>query len=82
MSDEIRVTLVATGLGKAGVELKAVPEPQVNDRLRPVEIEQPRVAMGGGHATPSYDNQQHQQQATGTDGSYLDIPAFLRNQAD
>ena len=87
MSDEIRVTLVATGLGQAGVELKAVPEPQVNDRLRPVEIEQPRVAMGGGQATPSYDNQrhqqpQHQQQATGTDGSYLDIPAFLRNQAD
>ncbi len=87
MSDEIRVTLVATGLGQAGVELKSVPEPQVNDRLRPVEIEQPRVAMGGGQATPSYDNQrhqqpQHQQQATGTDGSYLDIPAFLRNQAD
>jgi cell division protein FtsZ len=85
MSDEIRVTLVATGLGQAGIELKAVPESQPNDRLRPVEIEQPRVAMGGGHATPSYDNQrnqQHQQQATGTDGSYLDIPAFLRNQAD
>ncbi len=89
MSDEIRVTLVATGLGQIGAELQAVPEPQrqPNDRLRPVEIEQPRVAMGGGHTAPSYQSQQSQQpqqqpQATGTDGSYLDIPAFLRNQAD
>ncbi|KAG1707750.1 Cell division protein FtsZ [Nymphon striatum] len=80
MSDEIRVTLVATGLDKQGAELKAVPaEPTSNERLRPVELEQPRVAMGGGNAAPSYDQQQ---QATGTGGSYLDIPAFLRNQAD
>lgn len=80
MTDEIRVTLVATGLDKQGAELKAVPAEQTpNDRLRPVELEQPRVAMGGGNAAPSYD---HQQQATGTGGSYLDIPAFLRNQAD
>ncbi|HIP81852.1 MAG TPA: cell division protein FtsZ [Leucothrix mucor] len=83
MSDEIRVTLVATGLSKEGApELKAVPEPTANDRLRPVELEQPRVAAGGGYTAPAYDSQHSQQQATGTGGSYLDIPAFLRNQAD
>ncbi len=80
MSDEIRVTLVATGLSQQGAELKAVPEPVANDRLRPVELEQPRVANGGGYAAPAYDQQP--QKATGTGGSYLDIPAFLRNQAD
>lgn len=83
MSEEIRVTLVATGLDKQETELKPVPQQQdrPNNTLRPVEIEQPRVAAnGGGYSSPSYDS--GRQQATGTEGSYLDIPAFLRNQAD
>jgi cell division protein FtsZ len=81
MSDEIRVTLVATGLEGQGVELKAVPtQEQPNSTLRPVELEQPRMAVGGGYATPTYDAAP--QQSTATDSSYLDIPAFLRNQAD
>ncbi|MEE9327100.1 MAG: cell division protein FtsZ [Cocleimonas sp.] len=80
MSDEIRVTLVATGLENHGAELKAVPAPeQRNDRLQPVELEQPRMAVGGGHQAPVYGSAP---QANGTDSSYLDIPAFLRNQAD
>jgi len=82
MSDEIRVTLVATGLDQQGAELKSVPvQERRNDRLQPVQLEQPRMVAGGGQAAPSY-NAQPQQQATGTDSSYLDIPAFLRNQAD
>ena len=82
MSDEIRVTLVATGLDVQGAELKAVPtQEQPNSTLRPVELEQPRMAVGGGFAAPTYDSAP-QQQATATDSSYLDIPAFLRNQAD
>ncbi len=81
MSDEIRVTLVATGLDKPAAELKAVPtQERANSSLRPVEIEQPRVAAGGGYTAPVYDSAP--QQAQGTDNSYLDIPAFLRNQAD
>jgi len=83
MSDEIRVTLVATGLDQQGVELKAVPsEPKQNSTLRPVEIEQPRVAVGGGYSAPTYEQPAPTQSATATDNSYLDIPAFLRNQAD
>ncbi len=82
MSDEIRVTLVATGLDQPGVELKAVPaEPKQNSTLRPVEIEQPRVAVGGGYSTPVYESSAPQS-TPATDNSYLDIPAFLRNQAD
>ncbi len=80
MSDEIRVTLVATGLEGQGAELKAVPKPaQSNSALRPVELEQPRMVAGGGYATPTYDAPQA---SASTDSSYLDIPAFLRNQAD
>ncbi len=79
MSDEIRVTLVATGLDQQGAELKAVPtQEQANSTLQPVELEQPRMVAGGGFSAPTYDTTPQ----TSTDSSYLDIPAFLRNQAD
>lgn len=80
MSDEIRVTLVATGLDRLNVELKAVPtsEERVSvGNLRPVELE--KVAMGDGR-TPGYSDRNSSASSEG--GSYLDIPAFLRNQAD
>ncbi len=87
MNDEIRVTLVATGLELPGAELKAVPSeeaPRANSNLRPVEIEQPRMAAGGGgYTAPAYEPAPQQKPASpATDNSYLDIPAFLRNQAD
>ncbi len=79
MSDEIRVTLVATGLEAQGAELKAVPtQEQAKSTLQPVELEQPRMVAGGGFTSPTYDTTPK----TSTDSSYLDIPAFLRNQAD
>jgi cell division protein FtsZ len=82
MSDEIRVTLVATGLDQQGAELKAVPsQEQSNSTLQPVELEQPRMVAGGGYTTPMYETSP-QQGGSSSDGSYLDIPAFLRNQAD
>ena len=80
MSDEIRVTLVATGLDRLSTELKAVPSPEERaptSNLRPVEIE--KVAVGDGR-TPAYGDRNSS--TTSGDGSYLDIPAFLRNQAD
>ena len=82
MSDEIRVTLVATGLEQKGAELKAVPvqEKQQSSDLPQIEIEQPRMVAGGGSNTPFFDNSSTT--ASSTDSSYLDIPAFLRNQAD
>jgi len=81
MSDEIRVTLVATGLEQKGAELKAVPTQQKRtSTLQQIEIEQPRMVAGGGSNTPFFDNSSTT--ASSTDSSYLDIPAFLRNQAD
>ena len=82
MSDEIRVTLVATGLEQKGASLKAVPvqEKQASSDLPQIEIEQPRMVAGGGSHTPFFDNSSTS--TTTTDSSYLDIPAFLRNQAD
>ena len=88
MSDEIRVTLVATGLDRL-TELKAVPTPPEEKKkasvstLRPVELE--KVAVGDGR-TPGY-NERGSSNASSTNNSsagenYLDIPAFLRNQAD
>ncbi len=78
MSDEIRVTLVATGLDRVA-ELKAVPVPEKKatvTTLRPVELE--KVAVGDGR-TPGYDDRNT---STSSGENYLDIPAFLRNQAD
>ncbi len=82
MSEEIRVTLVATGLDKQGAELQAVPtqERQRNSTLRPVELEQPRMVANGGHTQPHYESTP--KSTTATESNYLDIPAFLRNQAD
>ncbi len=82
MSDEIRVTLVATGLDAQGASLQAVPTPEQNGTLRPVELEQPRMVAGGGYVAPTYDAAPQKATGTSDSSSYLDIPAFLRNQAD
>jgi len=77
MSGDIRVTIVATGLG---VEKKSVEEPvrlventvekvDYRDFDRPTVMRQ-KNAGEQGHAV---DN---------NDPDYLDIPAFLRRQAD
>jgi len=82
MSDEIRVTVVATGLGQED----EVPEQPVKLAYRNTgevdysQLERPAVmrhqnvaAAGGGR---------HGAAAAESDLDYLDIPAFLRRQAD
>ncbi|HET8552677.1 MAG TPA: cell division protein FtsZ [Gammaproteobacteria bacterium] len=80
MSKEIRVTVVATGLGghhlrvnKAEPKIKLVP-PKPENPADYAELDKPtiirRKAVGDRLAEPS------------TDPDYLDIPAFLRRQAD
>jgi cell division protein FtsZ len=80
MSDEIRVTLVATGLSEHGAatgfapktESKEAVKPAAKSHLKPVVLEpvpEKMVANGENFATRSqYDT--------------LDVPAFLRKQAD
>ena len=82
MKDEIRVTVVATGLGREdevpeqSVKLayKNTGEVDYSQLERPAMLRQQPVAVAGGgrHSTPAPDS----------DLDYLDIPAFLRRQAD
>ncbi len=88
MDEELRVTVVATGLGdRSAANGMRGEQPRMrlvandNSRNAPPDyrgMEQPaymrnnkRAAAGGGHSDPG-----------GADLEYLDIPAFLRRQAD
>lgn len=83
MSDEIRVTVVATGLGRGADATQESPvrlavknsgEVDYNQLERPTVIRHQNVAVaGGGRASALAEN---------ADLDYLDIPAFLRRQAD
>jgi cell division protein FtsZ len=84
MTDELRVTVVATGLGAERVAVAPKPEaqaeeaPQIEIVKKPVEIDydEPTVIRQSKHEQPK-------QVANGdVNMDYLDIPAFLRRQAD
>lgn len=79
MSDELRVTLVATGLGAqpASVQRPAVRlvEKEANGNFNYEQLERPTVIRNGT------DNMQVKRKGD-YDLDYLDIPAFLRKQAD
>ncbi|MFT6791405.1 MAG: cell division protein FtsZ [Cellvibrionaceae bacterium] len=86
LTDELKVTVVATGLQGPKVEKRA-PEARAvvkNTRGKPIsenyaELDKPAV-MRKTAAAPSSQKAAHQR-AEG-DFEYLDIPAFLRSQAD
>lgn len=85
LGDRIRVTIVATGLEESGVQAaapkKTAEQPKVA-KLQPVQLEPvQKVAVGGGRGRyenvldiPTYARQNGE--------GNLDIPAFLRKQAD
>ncbi len=80
MQGELRVTMVATGIGETQTVKKPVRPTVVHTRSRDANVpeaqEQPAVirrrAMGGGSSAAAAE----------PDMDYLDIPAFLRRQAD
>jgi cell division protein FtsZ len=81
MTDELRVTVVATGLGGQRVAVAKAPEveaPQIEIVKKPVEIDydEPTVIRQGK------ESQQKQVANGDVNMDYLDIPAFLRRQAD
>ncbi len=89
MSDEIRVTVVATGLGLAARDEKMVPT--LVKPVKPVEPVAVTAAGGVDLDTPTWKRQRVQSAAAGVavgasaaagDLDFLDIPAFLRRQAD
>jgi cell division protein FtsZ len=88
MSDEIRVTVVATGIGRAQAKV-AVPQPKV-DVIQGGRRPRP-AAPYGNYADlegPAYTRRAPRAVGDGViptdlgDESYLDIPTFLRRQAD
>jgi cell division protein FtsZ len=82
MTDEIRVTIVVTGLdGGNASSTAAAPQRQATTRLRPVQIEQTARKVAGSDVTPM-PTPAAEPKAASTSKNYLDIPAFLRNQAD
>lgn len=82
MTDELRVTVVATGLGAEKVAAVALPTeldtPQIEIVKKPVDIDydKPTVIRNEERA------QQKQVANSDINMDYLDIPAFLRRQAD
>ncbi|MFP4560782.1 MAG: cell division protein FtsZ [Thiohalorhabdus sp.] len=76
LSDELRVTVVATGLGEAKSRPRPMaPEPQAAVR--------PKKESAESLDTPTYLRRQREQgQGSQLDQDDLDIPAFLRKQAD
>lgn len=82
MTDELRVTVVATGLGAERALEVALPSeieaPQMEIVKKPVDIDydKPTVIRNGEQA------QQKQVSNSDINMDYLDIPAFLRRQAD
>lgn len=78
MEDEIRVTVVATGVGmerrqdpRSTSTIHRHGEPRYNPMTQPLQP-QPKPVQQGSHDTASRLNKD----------DYLDIPAFLRKQAD
>jgi cell division protein FtsZ len=83
MTDELRVTVVATGLG---VIVAAAPKKVVDNTVNKADgsvdykkLDRPTV-MRGSNAQPSH--QLSPDSKDSKDMDYLDIPAFLRRQAD
>ena len=74
LSDELRVTVVATGLGEAKREK---PRPQAQAAPAAAKKESSESLD-----TPTYLRRQREAQQSGVDQDDLDIPAFLRKQAD
>jgi cell division protein FtsZ len=82
MHDELRVTVVATGLGQGAEKVEETPEPlQLVQRKKTgevdyAELERPAVIRNKAAGDPLPPP------AVSDDLDYLDIPAFLRRQAD
>ncbi|HKJ72352.1 MAG TPA: cell division protein FtsZ [Gammaproteobacteria bacterium] len=75
LSDELRVTVVATGLGEAKRQ---------KSRPQAAQSAPPRARKETGETldTPTYLRRQREAEEGGVDQDDLDIPAFLRKQAD
>lgn len=86
LEEELRVTIVATGLAQTKkVEQPPVPAPAKVQPQKPIRPARPTLAEMGGIDSQSQEMRQPKLRASSksdADMNYLDIPAFLRKQAD
>jgi cell division protein FtsZ len=89
MADDLRVTLVATGIGSPRVSMPVRPAVKLVETKPKVVIEDPSVAgMDDGSEAPVAIRTENRAKPVDKakeddyDLDYLDIPAFLRRQAD
>lgn len=78
LGDEMRVTVIATGLGRHQVEekpVRVVPPRQTDGRPDYNQLERPAIIRNNPQTPVT-------KMVAGSDLEYLDIPAFLRKQAD
>ena len=81
MQDGLRVTLVATGIGSKTTPAPAKPKMTLveTSAKQPAKVMDEEVSSAKGHAKPRPEVAAKNQ---GYDLDYLDIPTFLRTQAD
>ncbi|HHL18518.1 MAG TPA: cell division protein FtsZ [Thiothrix sp.] len=87
ISDEIRVTLVATGLDSVKEEKVKKPVAGQRAHLRSVSVDVPQKVRGSeaapaGNRGYEGNNQGNQGNQGNSGAGYLDIPSFLRSQTD
>ena len=92
MADQLRVTVVATGLGRSEDMISlSTPTKVVDNAVQPGgeidyrKLERPTInrrSRSGSVATVQKQEPHPQEPAIESDLDYLDIPAFLRRQAD
>jgi cell division protein FtsZ len=87
MTDQIRVTVVATGIGRAVA--KQVPQPTIVPGIGRAERRRAPLNAGDYSAYDTPPRLRDRPRAVGdglsidhSDESFIDIPAFLRRQAD
>ncbi|MCO4837168.1 MAG: cell division protein FtsZ [Oceanospirillaceae bacterium] len=85
MSDELKVTVVATGLGHGYEKIEPLVKAVVNNPKRRPTIDQMELpAVKDSLAGDAHLSESDADASNGAEGDigYLDIPAFLRRQAD
>ena len=82
MSDDLRVTVVATGLGQPGVEAEQPVKLVVNREASSGEVDYGQLDRPTVLRNQVAQERAYGQEAKEGDMEYLDIPAFLRRQAD
>jgi cell division protein FtsZ len=88
LEDEIRVTVVATGIGEVVAQPVTKPKVAVDNTRRAdgsvdyKKLERPAVTRAAEESKPVEREQPQKTVKSAKDLDYLDIPAFLRRQAD